>query len=83
MPKVPRDLSGRKLAYLLKKYDYEIKNETGSHLRLVSGVMGKEHKITIPDHQSIKIGTLNNILSGLAGYLKIEKKTLTEKLFGK
>lgn len=40
-----------------------------------------EHHVTIPNHNPIKIGTLNNIFSGLADNLKIEKKALIEKLF--
>jgi len=83
MPKIPRDISGRELAQLLDKYEYEIKRETGSHMRLVSEIRGKEHKITIPDHSPIKIGTLNNILNDLADYLKIDKKVLLDELFGK
>ena len=83
MPKIPRDVSGRELAQLLGKYEYEIKRETGSHIRLVSEMRGKEHKITIPDHAPIKIGTLNNILNDLADYLKINKKVLIDELFGK
>jgi len=83
MPKIPRDISGRELAQLLDKYEYEIKRETGSHMRLVSEIRGKEHKITIPDHNPIKIGTLNNILNDLADYLKIDKKLLIDELFGK
>jgi len=83
MPKIPRDISGRELAQLLDKYEYEIKRETGSHMRLVSEIRGKEHKITIPDHSPIKIGTLNNILNDLADYLKIDKKVLLDEFFGK
>jgi len=83
MPKIPRDISGRELAQLLDKYEYEIKREAGSHMRLVSEIRGKEHKITIPDHNPIKIGTLNNILNDLADYLKITKKLLIDELFGK
>jgi len=83
MPKIPRDISGRELAQLLDKYEYGVKRETGSHIRLVSEIRGKEHKITIPDHNPIKIGTLNNILNDLGDYLKIDKKVLMDELFGK
>ena len=83
MPKIPRDISGRELAQLLGKYEYTIKRETGSHIRLVSATRGTEYKMTIPDHNPIKIGTLNNILNDLADYLKINKKTLIDELFGK
>jgi len=83
MPKIPRDISGRELAKLLDKYEYVIKRETGSHIRLVSEFRGRGHKITVPDHSSIKIGTLNNIMSDLADHLKIDKKLLIDELFGK
>jgi len=83
MPKVPRGISGRELAKLLGRYGYEITRETGSHIRLVSKLRNKEHKITVPDHRPIKIGTLNNILNNLADYLKVEKKGLLSELFKK
>ncbi|MCK4241443.1 MAG: type II toxin-antitoxin system HicA family toxin [Candidatus Atribacteria bacterium] len=83
MPKIPRDISGRELAKLLKKYGYEINRKTGSHIRLVSKFRDEEHKITVPDHHPIKIGTLNNILNDLVDHLKIDKKELINKLFKK
>jgi len=81
VPKIPRDISGRKLAKLLEKYGYQITRETASHIRLISHFKNKEHKITIPDHHPIKIGTFNNILNDLANYLEIDKKKLVDKLF--
>jgi predicted RNA binding protein YcfA (HicA-like mRNA interferase family) len=36
MPKLPRDISGAEFARLLKKYDYKITRQTGSHIRLTS-----------------------------------------------
>ncbi len=83
MPKLPRDISGKELAKLLGKYRYTIIKQTGSHIRLVSTFKNKEHKITIPDHSPIKIGTLNNILNDLADYLKIDKKVLIYELFNR
>jgi len=83
VPKIPRDISGEELTKLLKKYGYEVNRKTGSHIRLVSKFKDEEHNITVPDHHPIKIGTLNNILSDLANYLKIDKKELTSKLFKK
>ena len=83
MPKVPRDISGKQLAQLLSKYGYNITRQTGSHIRLVSTRRGFEHKATIPDHQPIKIGTLNNILADIADYLQISKQELLEQLFGR
>lgn len=42
--------------------------------------MGKEHSITIPDHDPIKIGTLNKILIDIAEYLRLEKDQLINDL---
>lgn len=81
MPRLPRDISGKILAKLLKKYKYEKVREIGSHIRLVSKFNDYEHKITIPDHKSIKIGTLNNILDDISNYLKISKSELVKELF--
>jgi predicted RNA binding protein YcfA (HicA-like mRNA interferase family) len=81
MPKIPRDISGREFAKLLGKYKYTFVRESGSHIRLVSTYQSTEHKITIPDHQQIKIGTLNNILNDIAEYLKITKQKLIDELF--
>jgi predicted RNA binding protein YcfA (HicA-like mRNA interferase family) len=81
MPKIPRDISGRELAKLLNRYKYKIVRETGSHIRLVSTYKQTEHMITIPDHQPIKIGTLNNILNNIAEYMKMSKQELINKLF--
>lgn len=81
MPKIPRDISGRELAKLLDRYKYKIVRESGSHIRLVSHYQNIEHKITIPDHQAIKIGTLNHILNDIAEYIKISKQELINELF--
>ncbi len=79
--KIPRDVSGAKLSKLLKRYGFEITRQTGSHMRLTSTINGEFH-ITIPKHKSLKIGTLNNILSDIADYLDINKKELILELFG-
>ena len=66
MPRIPRDVSGQSLVKLLGRYGYKITRQTGSHMRLSSQVHGKEHHLTIPNHDYVKIGTLNNILNELA-----------------
>lgn len=55
MPRIPRDISGKKLVKLLRKYDYKIERERGSHIRLVSHFKEFEHKITIPDMNPLKL----------------------------
>jgi predicted RNA binding protein YcfA (HicA-like mRNA interferase family) len=81
MPKIPRDISGRQLAGLLKKYGYEITRQTGSHIRLTSYITNEPHHITIPDHSSLKIGTLSNILKEVSNYLRMEKDEFIKKFF--
>ncbi|MBM4146277.1 MAG: type II toxin-antitoxin system HicA family toxin [Nitrospira sp.] len=81
MPKIPRDLSGRDLAHLLGEIGYEITRQTGSHLRLTKTIKDQPHHITIPDHDSLKIGTLNQIIKDIAQHLNIEKKSLVTELF--
>jgi predicted RNA binding protein YcfA (HicA-like mRNA interferase family) len=79
--KLPRDLSGRELARLLRRYGYEITRQTGGHLRLTSRSKGAEHHITIPAHDALKVGTLSAILSDVAAYLEIDRAVLLESLF--
>jgi predicted RNA binding protein YcfA (HicA-like mRNA interferase family) len=74
--KIPRDLSGRELCKILDNFGYSVTRQSGSHIRLTSHQMGTEHSITIPDHNPIKIGTLNKILQDVAEHLKISKESL-------
>lgn len=43
--------------------------------------MNGEHAETIPNHDPIKIGTLNKILSNIAAHFEISKEELINKLF--
>lgn len=80
MVRLPRDLSGRDLARAVRRYGYEMTRETGSHMRLTTQ-QGGEHHITIPDHASLRLGTLSSILADVAEHLKIERSVLTAELF--
>lgn len=80
--RIPRDLSGQELTGLLKRYGYQITRQTGSHFRLTTTMKG-EHHITIPKHKPLKVGTLISILSDIASYLKVSRKTLIREVFGK
>ena len=80
--RLPRDLSGEELAVLLGRYGYEVTRQTGSHMRLTT-TQGGEHYITIPRHESLRVGTLNAILRDIAEHLDIPRQTLLTTLFGK
>jgi hypothetical protein len=56
---------------------------SGSHIRLQSSIRGYVHHVTVPDHKSLRLGTLNKILSDVADYLNIERSQLAQELFDK
>ncbi len=80
--KLPRDLSGMQLAKLLRRYEYEITRQSGSHLRLTSRLRGTEHHITVPAHKHLKLGTMASILVEVATYLDRPRADLEGELFG-
>jgi predicted RNA binding protein YcfA (HicA-like mRNA interferase family) len=80
--RLPRDVSGIKLAKNLEKYGYQITRQTGSHLRL-STLTNGEHHITIPIHKELRVGLLNAILSDVADHMGFGRDELVEDLFGK
>ena len=80
--RLPRDVSGDRLVVLLARYGYEITRQTGSHVRLTSRAGGAEHRVTIPRHRDLRVGTLNAILRGVADYLGSSREAVAEELFG-
>ncbi|MSR78184.1 MAG: type II toxin-antitoxin system HicA family toxin [Candidatus Omnitrophica bacterium] len=79
--KLPRDLSGADLVALLKRYGYQSTHQSGSHIRLTTQRNG-EHHLTIPNHQALRVGTLNAILGDVAIHLGLEKSSLIQDLWG-
>ena len=80
--RLPRDISGTELASILCRHGYQVSRQTGSHLRLTSQRMGREHHITVPRHAALKVGTLSSILADVARYLETERDVLMRELFG-
>jgi predicted RNA binding protein YcfA (HicA-like mRNA interferase family) len=80
--KIPRDLNAVQFIKLLSSLDYEETRQSGSHIRLTRKITESEHHITIPNHDPIKLGTLNNILNDISLHLNISKKDLLKRLFG-
>jgi len=64
----------------MAKFGYLSTRQSGSHIRLSTQQNGQHH-ITIPNHDPLKIGTLNAILTEVAQHLGIPKQELIEKLF--
>lgn len=81
--RLPRDVSGERLAVLLGRHGYEVTRQTGSHMRLTSTLRGRGHHVTIPRHAVLKVGTLSAILADVARYLESTREELHEALFGR
>ena len=79
--KLPRDLSSRELIKVLLKLGYTETRQKGSHIRLTGTLNNSTHHITIPNHDPIKLGTLNSILNDLSENLKISKEELLSNYF--
>ncbi len=69
----------RQLCKALKPFGYEITRQTGSHLRL-SRAEEPEHHITIPAHDSLRVGALSTILTDVAARLGIDKDEIVHRL---
>jgi predicted RNA binding protein YcfA (HicA-like mRNA interferase family) len=65
----------------LARFGYTVVRQTGSHIRLKSVYTGTEHLVTIPNHDPMKLGTVNGILNDVSLYLGISKQELIQRLF--
>lgn len=79
--KLPRDVSGQDLAQRLRHYGYEVTRQVGSHMRLTTQERGQHH-VTIPAHDSLRVGTLEVILDSVAHHLSLDRQELAQRLFG-
>ena len=77
--KLPRDVSGDELK-ALERLGYQATRQTGAHLRLTTEQRG-EHHVTIPRHESLRIGTLSAILREVAEHHELTKDDLIIRLF--
>jgi predicted RNA binding protein YcfA (HicA-like mRNA interferase family) len=80
--KIPRDVYGAELVKKLRKFDYEVHHQTGSHI-IIRTYRNGENTQSVPNHKPLKIGTLNGILGDIAEHLSIDKKDLVQILWGK
>lgn len=80
MPKL-QAVNYRKVVKLVEKLGYSFVRQTGSHMRFMKLLeSGEEHHITIPQHDELKKGTLNDILSRIAERNRMDKDVLIEML---
>jgi predicted RNA binding protein YcfA (HicA-like mRNA interferase family) len=79
--KTPRDVSGKDVIKALKIFGYEVVRQNGSHI-LVTTHQNGEHHVAIPNHNPVKVGTLNGIVTNVAVHFKLTKDEVMQKLFG-
>jgi predicted RNA binding protein YcfA (HicA-like mRNA interferase family) len=78
--KIPRNISGKEIIKALKVFGYEVIRQNGSHIMVTSKRNG-EHHLVIPNHNPIKVGTLNGIISLVAQHFQIKKEEVLTQLF--
>jgi predicted RNA binding protein YcfA (HicA-like mRNA interferase family) len=77
--KIPRGVSADRLIRALDRLGYKVVRQKGSHVRL-RHEGPPVHLITIPQHTSLKIGTLHAILTEVAQMQSITPESLMEWL---
>ena len=74
--KLPRDVSGADLADLLcRKWQYARVHQVGSHIVLET-LEPTRHRIAIPNHHPLRLGTLNAILRAVARHKSVSRDTI-------
>jgi predicted RNA binding protein YcfA (HicA-like mRNA interferase family) len=78
--KLPRDLSGEDLVmHLCKRWGYQRIHQVGSHVILQTR-QPTPHRIAVPAHSPLRIGTLNGILSNIAAHKNVPKEDILKDL---
>ena len=78
--KLPRDLSGIDLVdHLIRLWGYEKVHQVGSHIILQTQVP-TPHRISIPAHKVLRIGTLNNIVRTIAQHKDVDREQILHGL---
>ena len=80
--KTPRDITGAELSKALRKFGYEFSCQVGSHIMLETQLEG-QHLVVVPNHNPIKVGTLNGIIGDVADHFGMTKEEVIMKLFYK
>lgn len=78
--KLPRDLSGADLSKnLCKHWGYRRLHQEGSHIILETN-QPAHHRISIPNHNPLRVGTLNAILRAVARVQGVAKEAILGRL---
>ena len=76
--KIPRDLSGQDLmAALCRHWGYKEVNQVGSHIVLETREP-TQHRVVVPAHKAVRIGTLNGILRSVANHKGVDRQSILD-----
>lgn len=74
--KLPRDLSGLSLVkHLTKHWGYRQVHQVGSHI-ILQTEQPTPHRIAIPAHDPLRVGTLNAILAAVSIHKNVAKEEI-------
>ena len=74
--KLPRDIHGRELvAVLCRDWGYRVVHQAGSHIILETDTPA-HHRVSVPAHKPLRIGTLNAILRSVAAAKQCMRETI-------
>jgi predicted RNA binding protein YcfA (HicA-like mRNA interferase family) len=78
--KIPRHLKGITLAENLCKYwEYRIVHQQGSHI-ILDTHSPSHQRISIPNHNPLRVGTLNSILRSVSTHKQVSKQEILDTL---
>lgn len=74
--RLPRDLSGEDLISILeRRWGYRSIRQVGSHVTLETDEPSR-HRIAVPMHKVLRLGTLNAILRAVASHKGVARSEL-------
>jgi predicted RNA binding protein YcfA (HicA-like mRNA interferase family) len=78
--KIPRDLSGARLVKVLcRDWNYRVIHQEGSHIILQTDMPGHQ-RLSIPNHNPLRVGTLNGIVRAVSTHKGVHRQQLLETL---
>ena len=78
--RIPSDVSGVRLAdHLCRKWQYAKVHQVGSHIILETSEP-THHRIAIPDHHPLRLGTFSSILRAVARHKAVEREAILADL---
>jgi len=78
--KLPRNVSGQQLVKaLVASWSYRWVHQVGSHIILQTDEP-VHHRLAVPNHHALRIGTLNGILRDVARVKRVTRQAILDSL---